>query len=152
MNFIFLIAVVDYLFELEISLVNGILSFYVLVVHGKPTDSLPSGQEYFYFEFSLQKNCGIFEMDCCTITTTCNSIFLENNVYFAQLDQYTCHIYCSSTVVVAVVIVVVGVISTAGVVGLSLHQLFLLTFHLPLIFMLPLPLHFPFLLILLPLL
>ena len=27
--------------------------FYVLVVHGTPTDSLPSGQEYFHFEFSL---------------------------------------------------------------------------------------------------
>ena len=40
MNFICVDAAVDSLFKLEIILVNGILSFHVLVVHGQPTDMI----------------------------------------------------------------------------------------------------------------
>ena len=46
MDFIIVDAAVFYLFELKMILVNGILVFYVLVVHEKNADSLPSGQEY----------------------------------------------------------------------------------------------------------
>ena len=49
MNFtlIFLLRRRVICFKSEISLVNGILVFYVLIVHRQPTYSLPSGQEYF---------------------------------------------------------------------------------------------------------
>ena len=51
MDFIFIDAAVDSLFKLEVILVNGILCFYLLVVHGQPPDFLPSGQECFSLWF-----------------------------------------------------------------------------------------------------
>ena len=42
-HFIFVDAAVDSLCKLQIILVHVVLDFYVLVVHGQPTDSLPSG-------------------------------------------------------------------------------------------------------------
>ena len=39
-------------------LVNGILSFYVLIVHGQPTDSLPIGKNIFTLNFHRRKIVG----------------------------------------------------------------------------------------------
>ena len=42
MNFIFVDAAVISLFKLVIHLINDILGFYVLVVHGQSADYIPS--------------------------------------------------------------------------------------------------------------